>query len=159
MDEKILEKKSFEVIGMAREGFTFDSKIWIPQLWQEVRSRFNEIRDLAKLDSEGNRVGMWGVMGDLDGKFKRWAEQGIYLAGCEVKDGAAAPAGFTKWVIPSYKYVVTKCTKNTYTDVFNTMVDKYIPEHNYTIVGRVNESYGSEDSSGEYDLYFPIEEL
>jgi len=30
---------------------------------------------------------------------------------------------WTKWVIPSYKYAVVKCTQNTYGNIFNEMIN------------------------------------
>lgn len=66
-------------------------------------------------------------MSDIDEKFEPWKEEGKYLAGCEVIDKAIAPIGWTKWVIPSYKYAIVKCTQNTYGDTFNHMIKEYLP--------------------------------
>ena len=106
----IIEKQQFSVIGKLGKGLAIEGPKWIPPLWQEANSNFAEISNLAKLDAEGNIIGIWGAMSDVDEKFERWKEEGKYLAGCEVTDDAIAPNGWTKWVIPAFKYVVTKCT-------------------------------------------------
>lgn len=159
MKVNIITKESFSVIGKLGQGLSSKGFEWIPPLWQEANSKFDEIRKLAKIDSTGNILGIWGAMSDIDDKFERWKEQGKYLAGCEVVDNAVPPINWTKWVIPSYKYAVIKCTQDTYGDIFNCMVNEYIPQHDYTIVGAVHEFYDPKCSNGELYLYFPIEKL
>lgn len=159
MDVKLIEKESFAVIGKLGQGLADKGFEWIPPLWEEANSNFNEISNLAKLDSTGNIVGIWGAMSDTDEKFKPWKEQGKYLAGCEVVNNAIAPINWTKWIIPSYKYAVVKCTKKTYSDIFNYMVKEYIPQHEFSIVGAVHEFYNPKDTTGELYLYFPIKKL
>lgn len=159
MDINLSEKKSFSVIGKLGQGPSEEGPKWIPTLWKEANSNFNEISSLAKLDDKGNIVGIWGAMSDVSENFERWKEQGKYLAGCEVKDDAAAPSGWTKWVIPHYKYIVAKCNQNTYSDTFNYVINEYIPQHDYEIVGAVHEFYDPQNTNGELYLYFPIEKL
>ncbi|MFC5405867.1 GyrI-like domain-containing protein [Cohnella soli] len=151
------EKKAFTVIGKLGQGYASESQSWIPTLWQEANGNFEEIRSLAKVDDGGNIVGIWGAMSDLFGQFNRWTNQGKYLAGCEVLEDAIAPAGWTKWTIPAYKYAVIKCNHNTYQKIFNEMVNEFLPNHNFTIVGAVHEYYNPVETNGELYLYFPIE--
>ncbi|MFB5676664.1 effector binding domain-containing protein [Paenibacillus terreus] len=96
-------------------------------------------------------------MSDLTESFKRWTDQGKYLAGCEVYDDSVAPAGWAKWVIPSYKFAVMKCNQNTYQEKFNYMINEYIPSTSYSIVGAVHEYYNPSETNGVLYLYFPIE--
>ena len=117
-----VEKGSFTVIGKVGQGLSADSTNWIPALWQEANRKFDEIQKLAKLDDEGNIVGIWGAMSDVNERFERWTDEGKYLAGCEVLDGSVAPAGWTRWVIPSYRYAVIQCNPSTYQVKFNEMV-------------------------------------
>ncbi|WP_235206637.1 GyrI-like domain-containing protein [Paenibacillus tyrfis] len=117
----IIVKRKFTVIGKMGEGLATEGAVWIPPLWKEANSKFAEISNLAKLNSDGSIVGVWGAMSDVDGKFERWKNEGKYLAGCEVLDDAEAPHGWVKWVIPSFKYVVVKCNLNSYKETFNHM--------------------------------------
>lgn len=155
----IVEKQQFSVIGKMGKGLAIEGPMWIPPLWQEANSNFVEIRNLAKLDAEGNIVGIWGAMSDVDEKFKRWKEEGKYLAGCEVPDDAIAPNGWTKWIIPAFKYVVIKCTQDSYKETFHYMITDYLPLNNYTIAGAIQEFYYPKDNNGELSLYFPVEKI
>lgn len=159
MDVKFIEKDSFTVVGKLGQGLSDESFKWIPPLWEDANSNFNEISSLAKLDDEGNIVGIWGAMSDIDEKFERWNEQGKYLAGCEVIDNSVAPCSWTKWIIPAYKYAVVKCTQKTYGETFKYMVNEYLPQHDFNIVGAIHEYYNPKDTSGVFYLYFPIKKL
>lgn len=156
---EIVEKEQFAVIGKMGKGLANEGPKWIPPLWQEANSSFTEISNLAKLDAEGNIVGIWGAMSDIDDKFERWKDQGKYLAGCEVVDDAIAPDGWTKWVIPAFRYVVVKCTQDTYNEIFQQMISDYLPLHNHKVVGAIQEYYNPKDNNGELSLYFPIEKV
>lgn len=159
MSVHIEKKKSFAVIGKLGQGLSVDSHNWIPALWQEANSRFEEIRDWAKKDNEGNIVGIWGAMSDISENFERWTDQGKYLAGCEVLESSIAPIGWTKWIIPSYKYAVIKCNQSNYQEKFKYMIHEFLPENKYSIVGAVHEYYHPLETNGDLYLYFPIEKL
>jgi len=148
MDVTLVEKQSFTVIGKLGQGFANEGIEWIPPLWQDANRNFDEIRELAKLDETGSLVGFWGAMSDVDETFERWNDQGKYLAGCEVVDNAVPPSNWTKWVIPSYRNAVVKCTQSTYGDIFNYMIQEYLPRH---------EFYDPKETNGELELYFPIQ--
>ncbi|WP_340003715.1 AraC family transcriptional regulator [Paenibacillus sp. FSL K6-0276] len=95
-------------------------------------------------------------MSDLSGNFERWKEGGKYLAEYEVTDDSLPPNGWTKWTIPAFKYVVSKCTQESYQDVLKHMLSNYVPKNNYVISGAIQEFYNPKDSSGELYLYFPV---
>jgi predicted transcriptional regulator YdeE len=156
---EIIEKQRFSVIGKLGEGLSSESSNWIPPLWQEANSKFIEISDLAKLDVNGNIVGIWGAMSDFNGNYDRWKEGGQYLAGCEVTDDAIPPDGWTKWTLPAFKYVVSKCKQESYQDTLKNMISDYLPTNNYQIVGAIQEFYNPKDSNGDLYLYFPIEKI
>lgn len=156
---KLVEKQSFSVIGKLGQGYANEGFKWIPPLWKEANGNFNEISSLVKHNNEGNIVGIWGIMSDINEKFERWQEQGKYLAGCEVKDNAAAPQNWTKWVVPTYKYAVIKCSQDTYRDAFSYMLNDYLPQNGFKNVWAVHEYYDPKDTNGELYLYFPIEKL
>jgi predicted transcriptional regulator YdeE len=159
MEVIIVEKKSFTVIGKEGQGSASDSLNWIPPLWQAANGNFGEIRSLAKLDESGQIAGIWGAMSDIEGKFERWSDSGKYLAGCEVVDDAVAPGGWTKWVVPSYRYVAVKCTMDTYGEVFNKALNEYMPQNNYKLAGAVHEFNPPTAANGEMYIYFPIEKI
>ncbi|NEN86251.1 GyrI-like domain-containing protein [Paenibacillus elgii] len=98
-------------------------------------------------------------MGDVDGKFERWKNEGKYLAGCEVLDDVEAPHGWVKWVIPSFKYIVVKCNLNSYKETFIHIIEDHLPNNGYTLVGAVHEFYDPKDNNGELSLFFPIEKI
>ena len=93
-------KESFVVIG--KEGSTLDGDGFIPRLWAEANSHFEEVGHLAKKDTNGNLLGIWGAMSDFSRSFNPWEDfrKGLYLAGVECCDCAEAPGGWTKWPIP-----------------------------------------------------------
>ena len=157
MDIKIIEKSKISVIGKMGQGASDSNSSWIQELWDEANNSFNEISNLAKTDKNGNIAGFWGVMTDIDELFLPWNWQGKYLAGCEVIDGATAPNGWYKLVIPAFKYVAVKCQKNKYQDVFEYITQDYLPKHKYDMVGAMQEFYDMNDKQDEINLLFPIE--
>ena len=159
METVLLDKESFTVIGKLGQGYAKDSGEWIPPLWKEANEHFGEIEPLIKKDAQGRPSGIWGAMSDMQERFERWGDEGKYMAACEVADGGAAPQGWTRWVIPSYRYVTVKCTQQNYGEVFGYMVNTLIPEKGYSIVAAVQEYYSPEMAPGELYLYFPIEKL
>ncbi|GIP32080.1 GyrI-like domain-containing protein [Paenibacillus sp. J2TS4] len=156
---EIVEKQRFSIIGKVGRGSANEGPKWIPQLWQEANSNFAEISHLAKLDAGGNIAGIWGAMSDVDEKFERWKKEGKYLAGCEVQDDAIAPNGWTKWVIPAFKYAVVKCTQDSYKETFHYMITDFLPQNKYTIAGAIHEFYDPKDNKDQLALYFPIEKI
>lgn len=155
MDVKIISKPSFAMIGKMGQGKATEGAQWIPPLWKEANENFHEIKPLAKLDPDGNIAGIWGAMSDIEEKFEKWGEQGKYLSGCEVKDTAEAPAGWTKWVIPAYTYAVVSCMQESYQEALAYMMGKYLPENKYQMVGAVHEFY-PQDGTDRIELYFPV---
>lgn len=69
------------------------------------------------------------------------------------------PNGWVKWVIPSFEYVVVKCNQNSYKETFNHIIEDYLPNNAYTLVGAVQEFYDPQDNNGELSLFFPIEKI
>ncbi len=159
MEVKVLTKRTFTVFGKEGQGSASESGKWIPPLWQEAREHFEEITSFAKLKTDGNLAGYWGLMSDLAHTFAPWNGEGAYLAGCEVRDGQSAPQGWVKWVVPSYRYAVIKCEKDTYHDAFGYMRKVYMPKNNFSLIGAVHEYYSPQDTDGSLYLFFPVEKL
>ena len=89
-------KEAFVVIG--KEGSTLDDAGFIQKLWNDANSHFSEVEHLAKKDTKGNLVGIWGAMSDFSHAFMPWEDgfsNGLYLAGVEC---VAPDPGFQKKV-------------------------------------------------------------
>ncbi|WP_135552925.1 GyrI-like domain-containing protein [Paenibacillus cymbidii] len=159
METIVVEKPSFTVIGKLGRGAARDAVDWIPPLWQVANSRFAEASDLAKRDAEGNLVGIWGAMSDVLERFERWGEEGKYLAGVEAVDDAVAPEGWTRWVVPAFRYVAAPCTLDSYKETMQRILTDYLPSHGYAIAGAIQEYYRPGDREEHLSLYVPIGRL
>ncbi len=153
MNVEKVSKNSFTVIG--KEGSTLDGEGFIQRLWQDANGHFEEIEGLAKRDEQGNLVGVWGAMSDLTRSFRPWDDfsKGLYLAGAECRDDAAAPEGWVKWVIPAYESLVVEHENN---QTFAEMI-KYMRGNNFSLAGAVNDF--TDPKTGKNYMYFPIRKL
>lgn len=148
-------KEAFTVIG--KEGSTRDGEDFIEELWDNANTHFGEISHLVKSDHEGVPVGVWGAMSDFSRSFKPWENEfseGLYLAGAECVDGAEAPEGWVKWVIPAYEYLVVENDDDD--EVFDEML-KYIRENGLELAGAVHDF--TCPRTGLSYSYFPIRKL
>ena len=148
--EKII-KPAFTVIG--KEGSTQEGPGFVQRLWTDANSHFAEVAPLAKKDAQGNLAGIWGAMTDFSRSFLPWEEnfsQGLYLAGVECMDEAAAPEGWTRWRIPGFVYLRVENDRET---VFSEMIE-YLQEHRIPLVGAVHDFTCPQ--TGRNYLYFPI---
>ena len=147
------KKESFVVIG--KEGATTDGAGFIQKLWDDANSHFGEVSHLVKKDENGNIIGIWGVMSDFSRSFQPWEDfnQGFYLAGVECNDGAEAPGGWTKWVIPAYEYIYVEREND---GVFPEVI-QYLQEHDFALVGAVHDFTCPQTGKGY--MFFPIKKL
>ena len=146
-------KKSFVVIG--KEGSTLDGEGFIQKLWDDANSHLGEVAHLAKKDTNGGIVGIWGAMSDNSRSFKPWEDgfsKGLYLAGVECVDNAEAPDGWTKWIIPGYEYIVIENHKGAFEETIEQMKEDGIP-----LVGAVQDY--TAPATGKGYLYFPIRKI
>ncbi len=146
-------KPSFTVIG--KEGSTSEGPGFIQRLWREADAHFGEIADLARRDDEGNLSGLWGAMSDLSRSLAPWEdfERGLYLAGAECRDGAEAPEGWVKWVIPAGEYLVAEHDGDR---TFGDML-RYMEENGLPLAGAVNDFI--DPKTGKEYMYFPVRRL
>lgn len=156
MDTKIITISSFCVVGIIGQGSSDTGPVWIKPLWDEANSKFGEISNLVKYNESGKVAGIWGLMSDTDEQFKRWGVEGKYLAGCEAKDDIITPSGWTQWRVPAQTYVVVACTQETYGEAFNHILNEYMPEKGYEVIGAIHEYYPADAVQGALQLYFPI---
>ena len=150
---KRVEKTSFIVIG--KEGSTFDGKNFIQALWDDANEHFGEVAHLAKRHEDGSLVGVWGAMSDFSCSFKPWEDgfsKGLYLAGVECMDDAEAPAGWTKWIVPSYEYLVVQNGESVFE---NTIA--YMKDNGFELVGAIHDY--TDPANGQGHQYFPIRRI
>ena len=146
-------KEEFAVIG--KEGSTGDGEGFIQKLWDDANGHFHEVAHLAKKDPTGKLVGIWGAMSDLSRSFQPWEDgfsKGLYLAGVECVDNAEAPAGWTKWIIPGYEYIVVENHNGAFEDTI-----KQMNEEGMSLVGAVHDY--TDPATGKGYMYFPIREI
>lgn len=147
-------KESFAVIG--KQGSTLDGIGFVQKLWSQANAGFGEIQHLAKKDEQGNIGGIWGAMSDLSHTFQPWEEnftKGLYLAGVECSIDVAAPAAWTKWVIPSYEYLYVECDGS---DTFSKMID-YLKTNNISLAGAAHDFTCPQ--TGKNYIFFPIKKI
>ena len=146
-------KESFVVIG--KEGSTSDGGSFVQELWDKANLHFEEVRQLAKKDENGNIVGIWGAMSDFSRSFQPWENfnKGLYLAGVECVDDTEAPRGWTKWMIPGYEYIYVECEGD---DTFPEVI-AYMKDNNLPLVGAVHDFTCPQ--TGKNYMYFPIRKL
>lgn len=160
MQVDMVTRGPITVIGKMGEGPAGLGATWIPALWEAANRDFLDIAHLAKRGADGSLAGLWGAMADENGAFLPWGKTGKtgrYLAGCEAVDGAEAPEGWTKWVIPRFCYVAVKCTQDTYGEAYSYMIGDYMKEHRYHLVGAVQEFYQPKEKGDSLYLCFPVE--
>lgn len=147
------EKEAFTVIG--KEGSTSDGAGFIQKLWEDANVHFGEIQHLAKRDESGNICGIWGAMSDFSHSFHPWEDfsQGLYLAGVECEDGAEAPDGWVKWIIPGYAYIYVE---REHDGTFSEMI-RYLKAHDIPLVGAVHDFTCPQ--TGKNYMFFPIRKL
>lgn len=148
------KKESFVVIG--KEGSTLEGNRFILNLWNDFSDHFSEIEHLAKRDDEGNLLGFWGAMNDFSRSFKPWEKnfsQGHYLVGVECDENVQPPAGWTKWVIPGYEYLIFLTDAE---DALFKVLD-YLTFSNISIVGAIHDF--TCPKTGKDYMYVPIKTL
>ena len=155
-DMEWITKPAFTVIGKmgsAPEN-SGENHDWIAALWADANAHFHEIAHLAKRNPDGTLCGIWGAMSDFSMSFMPWEDnftRGLYLAGAECRDDAAAPDGWTKWVIPGHTYLRVPCGADAIFE--KTLV--YIRENGYVLAGAVHDF--TDPATGTNYMYFPIE--
>lgn len=145
-------KPSFTVIG--REGSTADGPDFIQRLWAYANRHFDEVAPLAKKNENGSLAGVWGAMSDLSRSFQPWEEnftKGLYLAGVECEDGAEAPDGWTKWIIPGFEYIKVS-RSHSFSSILYDMEDQGL-----TLAGAVHDF--TDPATGECVMMFPVRRL
>ena len=138
---------------IGKEGNTDQGEGFIQRLWEEANGRFDQVAALAKLDENGNLVGVWGAMTDERRLFLPWEEnfsKGLYLAGVECEADAQPPEGWVKWQIPGFEYLQAE---NKGDNVFADTL-AYMQKNNIPLVGAVQEL--TVPTENRHYLLFPV---
>ncbi|WP_051538152.1 GyrI-like domain-containing protein [Butyrivibrio proteoclasticus] len=141
-----------------KEGLCTKEKNIVQDLWQQANSNFSEIADVAMKNADGSFVGFWGAMSDETMSFMPWTDdfsRGLYLAGVEVDEDTETPDGWTKWVMPARKYLVTEVNSDNYSEIFKRVITSLIPDLGMKLAGAVCDF--TEPATGQNKLFFPVE--
>lgn len=158
MEIKIMDLPTIAVIG--KEGLCTAGRNIVQQLWQEADAHFDEVAALGKKAPDGTYAAFWGAMSDESRSFRPWTHQftrGLYLAGVETHVDAAAPEGWTKWVLPARKYIVVDVEPDRYGEIFDEVIQVTIPGKGMKLAGAVCDH--TEPATGKSRLFFPVEPL
>lgn len=137
---------AFTVAGILGEGPSGAGPSWILPLWQKTFENKNQI----------TVKNCWGIMGHPDKFLGRWDSRGLYLAGFEVEPEYIPPSGWTKWNIPSQTYLSVDCTQTAYGNLFEQMIQFYLPHHQLEMTGAAYERYPEPGNPERVELWFPI---
>ena len=152
---EMIDLPKIAIIG--KEGLCTKEKNIVQDLWQQANANFHEIADLGMKNADGSFVGFWGAMSDETMSFMPWTDdfsRGLYLAGIEVYEDTAAPAGWVKWIIPARKYLVTEVDADSYQATFKDVINRLIPELGMKLAGAVCDF--TEPLTGQNKLFFPV---
>ena len=153
---EMIDLPKIAIIG--KVGLCTKEKNVVQDLWQQANSNFSDIADLGMKNADGSFVGFWGAMSDETLSFLPWTDdfsRGLYLAGVEVYEDAAAPDGWVKWVMPARRYIVTDAAPESYGETFRNVIDRLIPKLGMKLAGAVCDF--TEPADGQNKLFFPIE--
>jgi predicted transcriptional regulator YdeE len=153
---EIVDLPEITVIG--KEGLCTKEKNVVRDLWAQANSGFGDVADLGMKNADGSYTGFWGAMSDETMSFMPWTDdftRGLYLAGIEVYQDAAVPAGWVRWVLPARKYLVTEVDPDSYQETFRYVISRLIPELGMKLAGAVCDF--TEPSTGRNKLFFPVE--
>ena len=153
---EIVDLPEITVIG--KEGLCTKEKNVVRDLWAQANSGFGDVADLGMKNADGSYTGFWGAMSDETMSFMPWTDdftRGLYLAGIEVYQDAAVPAGWVRWVMPARKYLVTEVSPDSYQETFRAVISRLIPELGMKLAGAVCDF--TEPSTGRNKLFFPVE--
>lgn len=158
IEPRNVQMQSFSVVGREGRGPADKGRVWVPPLWQWANANFESIEAIA-CRQNGVIKGLWGLMSHPQRNFAPWAEEGLYLAGCETAPQAGFAQGWTRWDVPAARYIAVRLEAQNYAEVFGYMTGHYLPEHGYSLVGAVHERYPEPGNDGVMELYFTIQWL
>ncbi|MBP5295330.1 MAG: AraC family transcriptional regulator [Lachnospiraceae bacterium] len=162
MEFKKLIKQPFSVIG--KEIFTWDGDGMIPKVWAIVDREFAAIESVILKDENGKPLAKWGAMSSKKRDFSPWEENGsigLYLAGYEAPADAVPPAGWTKWDLPGFEFMLGKIEGEGYfyraLEELTAMGLPTVPETGMPTVAATENWIDQE--TGDFYFAFPVKRL
>ena len=154
MEFKKLIKQPFSVIG--KEIFTWDGDGMIPKVWAIVDREFAAIESVILKDENGKPLAKWGAMSSKKRDFSPWEENGsigLYLAGYEAPADAVPPAGWTKWDLPGFEFMLGKIEGEGY---FYRALEELTKMGMPTVAATEN---WIDQETGDFYFAFPVKRL
>lgn len=143
------------VIGKEGSGLAEEGPSWVPLLWDQMNSHFEEIVELLA-GQEMKDLHLWGLMSDSKHWLEPWQEEGRYLAGVQVPEEAEAPEGWARWEVPPMSYLTVKASAEKIEDATKLMLGEIFPLEKLELAGAIHEHYLPHFAEGEVELYFPF---
>ncbi|MDT2470620.1 GyrI-like domain-containing protein [Enterococcus avium] len=143
------------VVGKEGHGLVEDGQSWVPLLWDQMNTHFEELVDLLA-GQEMKDLQLWGLMSDAEHWLEPWQNEGRYLAGVQVPEKAQAPEGWVRWEIPPMSYLTVKASAEKIEEATNLMLGEIFPMENLKLAGAIHEHYLPHFAEGEVELYFPF---
>jgi len=158
MEPRIVERPSFPIAGLAIRTSEEENRQHgiIPAFWQRVR---RDGKFWARLEPVAAGTATLGLSADFDGRtFAYWIAR-------ELRTGAAAPAGMQTLVVPAQRYAVFTAAGRFPQSVWAAVDfahNDWLKRPGHRRTGGpdfewYDERYDVRASSGEVDLYIPIE--
>ena len=92
-------------------------------------------------------------MTDFSRTFQPWEDgftKGLYLAGAECREDAAAPAGWVKWTVPAFTYLKAENEPGVFPEML-----AYLAKNGLALAGAVQDHTCPRTGRGY--MLFPIE--
>jgi predicted transcriptional regulator YdeE/DNA-binding transcriptional MerR regulator len=125
MEPRIVTKEAFTVVGIPFKGFISsgpyedgENNNEIGKAWDEFNARAREIKHWS-----GPAIGLCFGMPNR--------EEPWYIAGAEVSQVDATPAGMMARNVPAQKYAVFACTLPTLSQTYKRIMDEWQPASGY----------------------------
>lgn len=144
-----------DVIGKEGRGLAEEGSSWVPLLWDQMNTHFEEIVGLLA-GQKMEDLHLWGLMSDGTHWLEPWQEEGRYLAGVQVPKDAETPVGWVRWELPAMSYLTLKASAEKIEDATNLMLGEIFPLEKLDLAGAIQEHYLPHFAEGEVELYFPF---
>ncbi|AYW48831.1 AraC family transcriptional regulator [Tetragenococcus osmophilus] len=151
------KKPAFVVVGKEGQGPADEAPTWVSELWRAVYQDLDQLDEFV--DKQTSEADLWGLMSDDKHWLEPWQEQGKYLAGIELPAAVQPPDGWQRWELPAMEYLVVKTDAPNLDSMTQKMFEEILPREGHSLVGAVQEHYLPDFTTGEVELYFPVQIL
>lgn len=146
------------VIGKEGRGLAEEGASWVPLLWDQMNTHFEEVAVLLA-GQEMEDLHLWGLMSDGNHWLEPWQTEGRYLAGVQVPKDAEVPTGWSRWELPAMSYLTLMASAEKIEDATNLMLGEIFPLEKLELAGAIQEHYLPHFAEGEVELYFPFKKI